>query len=251
MSQDVLTLEQARHYRSQGYLKVNDVFSNSETAELQAFVDFEATNQELTPRDVGGAALKMYGLYDRNRELMHRTIKNLHLVGALKSLLGPNVIFVKNRHNHATINNQTGEPAEGLHRDILQPTRGLITAAIYLDDSTIENGATRIIPGSHNLPYVGVPQADGGGTWLREHDEYEGMEEQALPVPMKKGGILLFNSLIFHGVGENTTGSPRRSITLGFRSVDELAYIPDAEREVLVSGDYLYRGNDRAASSDS
>jgi phytanoyl-CoA hydroxylase len=249
MSQGTLNLEQARHYRNQGYLKVNGVFNDLETAELRTFVNLEATNEEPVAHNVGSAVLKMYDLYNRNHKLMHRTITNSRLVGVLQSLLGPNIVFVKNRHNHASVNDQIGEPIEGLHRDILQPTRGLVTAALYLDDSTIENGATMIIPGSHDLPYVGAPQVDGGGTWLRDHTEYDGMEEQALPVPVKEGGVLLFNGLTFHGISANMTGSPRRSITLGFRSVDELAYTPDAEREVLVSGEYLYRGNDRSTSS--
>lgn len=132
-----------------------------------------------------------------------------------------------------------------MHRDILQPSRGLITAAVYLQDSTVDNGATRIVPGSHNLPYVGVPQADGGGTWMAEHREYEGLEEQAVPVPMREGDVLLFNGTLFHGVGYNLSGETRMSITLGYRSVDELDAEPDTMREVLVSGEYTYRGNDR------
>jgi ectoine hydroxylase-related dioxygenase (phytanoyl-CoA dioxygenase family) len=80
---------------------------------------------------------------------------------------------------------------------------------------------------------------------MAEHQEYEGIEDQAVPVPMHAGDVLLFNGALFHGTGHNTSGKPRMSITLGFRSVDELEYSPDASRLVLVSGDYIYRGNDR------
>ena len=119
-----------------------------------------------------------------------------------------------------------------------------MTAAVYLQDSTVDNGATRVVPGSHNLPYVGVPQANGGGTWMSEHEEYAGLEGQAVPVPMKEGDVLLFNGTLFHGVGHNPSGQTRTSMTLGFRSVDELDAKPDDARQILVSGQYIYRGND-------
>jgi phytanoyl-CoA hydroxylase len=245
MIQGSLSQEQARHYRNQGYLRLPNIYSRSETAEIRGLVDSESQKLADNALAIGSRAIKLYGLYDREPALMHRIITNQGLVGALESIIGPNIVFTKNRHNHATVNDHKGQPAEGLHRDILQQTRGLVTAVVYLEDSTVDNGATRIVPGSHDLPYVGVPQANGGGTWMHEHDEYEGMEEQALPVPVAEGGVLLFNGLVFHGVGENVSGGSRRSVTFGFRSVDELDFTPDLARQVLISGEYIYRGNDR------
>ena len=244
MSYGDLTHEQARHYRNQGYYRLIDAFDKDETAEIRAFINEEADKQRSLGKALAGPALKMYGLYDRNPALMHKVVSNKVLLGALESLVGPNIVFAKNRHNHATINNHVGEPAEGLHRDILQPTRGLVTAALYLQDSTIENGATRIIPGSHELPYVGVPQVNGGGTWMAEHEEYQGLEDQAMSVTMPEGSVLLFNGLAFHGVGRNSSGEERMSVTLGFRSSDELDAKPDQERQLLVRGEHIYRGND-------
>lgn len=240
----MLNHEQARFYRDQGYYRLLNVFNDDETAKIRQFIEAEANNTE---GDTGplNPNKKLYGLYDRDPDMMRQVIGNRALVGALVSLLGPNVVFVKNRHNHATINNKQGEPAEGMHRDILQPTRGLMTAAVYLQDSTSENGATRVVPGSHSLPYVGVPQENGGGTWMSEHEEYAGLETQAVPVPMNEGDVLLFNGTLFHGVGYNPSGRTRMSMTLGFRSADELSANPDESREILVSGKYIYRGNDR------
>lgn len=242
-SKGSLSHEQARHFRNQGYFRLIGAFDKDQTAELRDFVEEEISKQD-DNSDPDNPNKKMYSLYARNPELMSRTIGNKALLDALESLLGPNIVFVKNRHNHATINNQTGEPAEGLHRDILQPTRGLVTAAVYLQDSTIENGATRIIPGSVDFPYVGAPQENGGGTWMNDHDEFDGMEDQAVSVPMPEGSVLIFNGLLFHGVGKNTSGSPRMSMTLGYRSVDELEAFPDESRQILVRGGHIYRGND-------
>lgn len=244
MKHGALNHEQARFYRDQGYYRLTDAFTTEESSEIRQFIENEADKQA---RDVDplNPNKKLYGLYDRDPEMMRKVIGNKALISALVSLLGPNIVFVKNRHNHATVNNKQGEPAEGMHRDILQPSRGLLTAAVYLQDSTVDNGATRVVPGSHNLPYVGVPQENGGGTWMSEHEEYAGLEDQAVPVPMKEGDVLLFNGTLFHGVGYNESGQTRISMTLGFRSADELCAHPDSSREVLVAGEYIYRGNDR------
>lgn len=239
-----LSHEQARFYRDQGYYKLTGVFSSEQTTEMRAFIQEEAAQLSDTT-DPSNPNKKLYGLYDRNPQLVRQIIGNQALVGALVSLIGPNIVFVKNRHNHATINNRQGAPAEGMHRDILQPSRGLMTAAVYLQDSTVDNGATRVVPGSHSLPYVGVPQVDGGGTWMSEHEEYAGLEDQAVSVPMKEGDVLLFNGTLFHGVGHNPSGETRMSMTLGFRSADELDAHPDETRQILVTGEHIYRGNDR------
>jgi hypothetical protein len=244
MTNGSLSHEQARFFRDQGYYRLLGVYDHDETHELRTFIESEAASSS-EEADPSNPNKKLYGLYDRNPELMQRVLGNSALTGALISLLGPNVVFVKNRHNHATINDRQGEPAEGMHRDILQPSRGLVTAAIYLQASTVANGATRVVPGSHNFPYVGVPQADGGGTWMAEHEEYEGLEDQAVPVPMSEGDVLLFQGTLFHGVGHNPSGERRMSVTLGFRSADELDALPDDTRQIMVTGSHIYRGNDR------
>ena len=212
---------------------------------MREFVAAEAAKESERARQVGGRAMKMYGLYDRNPEVMHRVIAHPVLVGALKSVLGPNVIFIKNRHNHATMNDQQGGPPEGLHRDILQPTRSILTAAVYLEESTVKNGATRLIPGSQEMPYVGVPEETGGGVWMAEHEEYAGLQDQAVSAPMPEGGVLLFSSLVFHGVGGNTSGGSRMSITLAYRAADELDANSDVARQIVVAGEQTYRGNDQ------
>ncbi|MFI6116940.1 phytanoyl-CoA dioxygenase family protein [Kitasatospora sp. NPDC051164] len=132
-----------------------------------------------------------------------------------------------------------------LHRDILQPTRGLLTALVYLEDATVDTGCTWIIPGSHQAPCVGVPQPGGGGTWLDEHPELAYLGDQAVPVPVPAGGVLLFDATVFHTVGPNACTSTRAGVVLGYRSADELDAHPDPDRQIVVAGEQLYRGNDR------
>lgn len=131
MKHGTLSHEQARFFRDQGYYRLSSCYDLDEVSETRQFISEEA-NININADDVVNPNNKLYGLYDRNPELIDKIVGKQALIGALVSLLGPNILLVKNRHNHATINNRKGAPAEGMHRDILQPNRGLITAAIYL-----------------------------------------------------------------------------------------------------------------------
>lgn len=229
-----------------GYFVLRNALQPHEVADLKSWItELDVGRRaELAPGEVPKA--KIYDLYRRNPDAMRTLITNSSLVASLTRLLGPNVVFVTNRHNQASVNTSQMTSTEArLHRDILQHTRGLVTAAVYLDRSTVENGATRIVPGSHRLANVGVTQPDGGGTWMDEHDVYAGLHDQAVPVPLEAGDILLFNAMCFHSVGRNTTDESRTSIILGFRSADELDATPDDSRQVPVAGQHTYRGNDR------
>jgi ectoine hydroxylase-related dioxygenase (phytanoyl-CoA dioxygenase family) len=61
---------------------------------------------------------------------------------------------------------------------------------------------------------------------------------------MAAGGVLLFDSLLFHSVGTNVTGETRLSAAFAFHSVDELDDSPQPWR-VLLCGERIYKGNDR------
>ncbi|WP_327714057.1 phytanoyl-CoA dioxygenase family protein [Streptomyces sp. NBC_00490] len=241
----ILTAQQTRHFRDTGYLRLPDVVPETLASRLR---DMIRTQTELhTPRVAApGEQPKLHRLYERHPELLRELITLPQLVGPLRSLLGPHIVYVLNRHNQAALNSpDTAEPR--LHRDILQWSRGLVTAVVYLEESTVDTGCTRLIPGSHYLPFVGVPQPDGGGTWMDEHEELTDLLDQSVPIPMPARGVLLFDALAFHTVSANTSARSRMSMVLGFRSVDELDRHPDHSRQIVVSGSHLYRGNDRPA----
>lgn len=236
-----LTPAQVHLFRQNGYLKLENALSPETVADLRLSVKEEFSKEE-TSEDK--TSFKLYGFFDRS-EPFRKLVHSQALTEPLSDLLGPNVVFVKNRHNHASINDK-GRVEPRFHRDILHWSRGLVTAIAYLEDARPDNGCTYVIPGSHNLPFVGVTQIDppGGGTWLDEHKIFDGVEEQAVPVTIGAGGMLLFDATLFHSVGDNNSDESRISLTMGYRSSDELDDAP-AHTQVQVLGEHIYRGNDR------
>ncbi len=168
-----LTEQQTRHFRDQGYLRLPAPGLSHD------LLDDVATLVRARAARLPAGQAKAYRLYQHDPGLMHRLVAHPALTGPLTALLGPNIVYVLNRHNQGSINSP-GTQEVRLHRDILQPTRGLLTAVLYIEDATVDTGCTWIVPGSHHAPYVGVPQPDGGGTWLDEHPELVSLGDQAV-----------------------------------------------------------------------
>ncbi len=65
-----------------------------------------------------------------------------------------------------------------------------------ISDFTEANGATRIVPGSHKF----------------DHDPVYGARYDTVCAEMKAGSVFIFNSALWHGGGQNTTGERRDAI---------------------------------------
>jgi ectoine hydroxylase-related dioxygenase (phytanoyl-CoA dioxygenase family) len=115
-----------------------------------------------------------------------------------------------------------GNRAQMLHRDLenwypfvgMGPTGPEITLnfLIALSDFTEENGATRVIHGSHKWPDF----------------QDRGTPEQTIPATMKAGDVLFISGKAVHGGGANvTTDQYRRAVSFAFNPgflVGEEAY---------------------------
>jgi ectoine hydroxylase-related dioxygenase (phytanoyl-CoA dioxygenase family) len=96
-----------------------------------------------------------------------------------------------------------GQDAQNLHYEQgiypLPRDRDVMVTAIWaLDDVTAANGATVVIPGSHQLP-GGKP-----GT------------SNATPVEMPAGSLLLFSGRLWHGAGANISTRPRLAVVIDY-----------------------------------
>jgi phytanoyl-CoA hydroxylase len=240
-----LSHQQVLFFRHMGYLKLPELLSTVYVHQMKKAVlhnmngkigSYRCDNQE--------RVIRIDNIIDRE-PIFQEVFTSPLILEPLISLIGPNIELVRNRHNHATINLK-GSPPPRLHRDVLQWSRSLVTVLLYLETATIENGCTHLIPGSHFFPFVGTP--NNGGTWMDEHAIYADLLHQSLPVPMPEGAVLIFDSLIFHASGKNTTEGTRMIATMGYHSVDELSDKDDSKR-MLVHGERLYRGNDTYLTS--
>jgi ectoine hydroxylase-related dioxygenase (phytanoyl-CoA dioxygenase family) len=238
-----LTPEQVRFFRHNGFLKLPGRLPEEAEGPLPTVARLKETvwrhiREEIAPvmRDRDGRVIRISDIWNRE-PLFRDAVTCPAVLDPLESLLGPNIELILNRHNHAYLR-LAGDGADYLHRDILQWTRSIVTVIFYLEETTLENGCTRVIPGTHLLPGISSNRLEQDEA-LRQ----SGLLEQVVPVPMPAGGMLAIDSLVIHGPGRNHTDSTRMSLTVGYHSVDELSDVPNPKR-VLVRGERPYMGND-------
>jgi ectoine hydroxylase-related dioxygenase (phytanoyl-CoA dioxygenase family) len=75
-----------------------------------------------------------------------------------------------------------------------------LNTALYLDDLTPENGALRIVPRSHHVPFRLPPEA------------YHAALPGEVVVECPAGTMVVFSDCLWHRTGENRTERPRRGI---------------------------------------
>ena len=83
---------------------------------------------------------------------------------------------------------------EGRGRGLMLSPPMVVNVAFMLTDFTAENGATRIVPGSH--VYARQPGPEDEGT--------------DIPATGKAGDAMIFDGRLFHGTGANTTADEER-----------------------------------------
>ncbi|MDF3033471.1 MAG: hypothetical protein K0R76_425 [Alphaproteobacteria bacterium] len=97
-----------------------------------------------------------------------------------------------------------GHPGQQLHLDSNLPGVNycIIANVIWLfDDFTIDNGATRVVPGSHKWQFYAPDNAN---------------HKDEVRIIGRRGSVLIFNANLWHGGGENTNGHSRWALLLGY-----------------------------------
>ncbi|MBW8850318.1 MAG: phytanoyl-CoA dioxygenase family protein [Xanthomonadales bacterium] len=93
---------------------------------------------------------------------------------------------------------------QGLHRDFSAERPGdTVNALAFFDDYGPDNGATRLVPGSHR-PAPDAPPFD-----LAD-------ESRAVQLSGQAGDILVFDADLLHAASLNRSGAQRRSILIGY-----------------------------------
>ncbi len=235
---DPLTPEQVAFFRHNGFLKLPVSLPDAMVAQLKETI-WKHIREEIEPvvRDKQGRIVRISNIYGRGTPFREAVVCP-QVLDPLESLLGANIELMLNRHNHATLR-LAGDGSYYPHRDVLQWSRTILTTLFYLEETTVENGCTWVVPGSHLLPGRPIHSLAGDAEVQRS-----GLLDQAVPVPMPAGGLLAIDSMIMHTAGHNTTTGSRMSMTMGYHSVDELSRAENPAR-ILVRGERIYSGNDR------
>jgi ectoine hydroxylase-related dioxygenase (phytanoyl-CoA dioxygenase family) len=185
-----------------GYAIVEGVMSPDQVAETKAEMRRVLDTTPLGRNDFEGFGTKrVYALFGKTRAWDDHAISPL-VLGVLDRVLGP--AFQLSAPTGIEIG--PNEKAQVLHRDdsiypLPNPHQEVVLNTMWpLDDFTEENGATRIIPGSHR--WDERPSGDALAS--------------TVAAEMPAGSVMFYLGSVWHGGGANRTDQTRLGVILEY-----------------------------------
>ena len=116
----------------------------------------------------------------------------------------------------------------------------ILAVGLAIDDTTIENGATQFIPGSHQGPTLDhhLP-ADLGGFFCGGVTDPSFTAEGAVSVPVRAGGISLHAGRMLHGSPHNLSDKNRRILFMQYTALDAFPLMGIVNHESFFGEDVI------------
>jgi ectoine hydroxylase-related dioxygenase (phytanoyl-CoA dioxygenase family) len=162
----------------------------------------------------GASTLRIYNLLVHG-ERFEQVPVHPAILPIVDGVLGPGCLV----SSLSSIDIRPGETAQPIHADdqlipIPKPHPPTVCNTMWaLTDFTEENGATRIIPGTH--------LADASPNYGQHYD--------SVPAEMAKGSVLVWHGSLWHGGGANRSGDRRVGIAMNYCA----GYIRQQENQQL------------------
>jgi ectoine hydroxylase-related dioxygenase (phytanoyl-CoA dioxygenase family) len=183
--------------------------------ELKPFIEATKFGRD----DFAGFHTQRTGSLIARSQSFHQIAMHPLVLDTAAKVLGP---YCQKFQLHLTqvIKIDPGETAQTLHRDqlVYSPFRfpqGMeceLHTMWAFTDFTEENGATRVIPGSHK--------------WEGERSP---APEETIAAEMPKGSVMLFTGSVYHGGGANRAQEPRIGVQVGYN----LGWLRQEENQYL------------------
>jgi len=201
----------------QGYTIVHDAIEpdlvdalREDLLRLEAFFDVQPSSNSFE----GRRTLRIYNLLAFG-ELYERIPVHESVLPIVERVLDPGCLV----SSLSSIDILPGEVAQPIHADdqlipIPKPHPPTVCNSMWaLTDFTEENGATRIVPGSH----------------LWDHDPEYGKPYDSIAAEMPQGSVLVWHGSLWHGGGANRTDERRIGLAMNYCA----GYIRQQENQQL------------------
>jgi ectoine hydroxylase-related dioxygenase (phytanoyl-CoA dioxygenase family) len=149
----------------------------------------------------GERTVRIYNLLALG-ELYERIPVHANVLPVVERVLDPGCLI----SSLSSISICPAERAQPIHADdqlipLAKPHAPTVCNTMWaLTDFTEENGATRVVPGSH----------------LADHSPDYGREYDSIPAEMAKGSVLVWHGSLWHGGGANRTDERRVGIAMNY-----------------------------------
>ena len=229
-----LTSDSIRHYREQGYLVVENLFTPNECQEINRHAEDvvmgriplpDRTGIWMEPAAEERELVKENNRYDYLFKIGHqmhitdpvfqRYAVHPRLADILEALIGPDIKCVQSMYIDKPREIGIGQP---YHQDawyLKTDPDTLIAAWIACDDADLDNGCLHVISGSQNDPIH--PHEKPIDPAQRSYAEvHSARSRPEVAVPLKTGSAVFFGGHVLHRSGNNRSNRKRRSYVLHY-----------------------------------
>ena len=231
-----LTFAQIQQFKIDGYLVLPSRLSDQEVDTLRLLTEhhsaariapFELEAQLKYPGapasgdTVGGDTIRrLLMAFQRDAAFAQQATRN-DIVDGIKQILETDSLRLNPNHHNCVMTKQPAFSSETLwHRDTRYwnfSDKYLINAWFALGDEQLENGAMKILPGSHRWEIQEHALDNAQFLTLDHPDNQYRLATQRL-VTLNKGDVLLFSAHCFHAAGKNNTNAPKFSMVFTYHA---------------------------------
>lgn len=236
---DFLAPAQLRQFRQDGYLVLPGMLAAEACARIRALVqthlhdavgplEYEAEVAYPGAPDSldapGGLTVRRLKEAHQRDGLLRAWAEDPRIVACMAQLMEEPVVLTLAHHNCVMTKHPRYGTATGWHRDIRYwrfARNELVTVWLALGDERVENGALRVIPGSHRFD-IKPEQLDPLDFLRPDAPENAALFAQGIPVELHAGDVLLFHSGLFHAAGPNRQAEVKMSVAFAYRGSSNL-----------------------------
>ena len=216
----MVTEEQVRFYRENGFLQLHGVLTPAEVECARARMAEAMSAQLPGAVDRTGRAeydrvfLQKVNLW-RDHAGMRRVVFHPGLAETARRLAGTSRLRLW--HDHALIKPHVDSKPSPWHQDLPywpMDRPGALSCWLALDDVDEMNGCMRFVPKSHTwgkLDPINLANPQDLFTLVPQPD---GKDFTPVPMPMGAGSCTFHHGLTFHSAGPNRGSAPRRALVI-------------------------------------
>lgn len=224
-----LTSEQRAAWERNGFLVIEELFSDDETRWMIDEVEGVLAEVREEARDAGRSSEEILasGVYvglSVKREFFRQVARDPRMLDALEGLIGPEIGFLSDK---VVFKDRQVDYDSPWHQDwAYWGGSHKISVWVALDEATTENGCLKILPGSHRAPVEHDQVRGVVGFGSRLDPAERGLDlSQAVTLPARPGTAIFFHDLTLHASLPNRSGQDRRALIITYRDLSQ----PDKE----------------------